>query len=177
MVAADEPKSVSSGESSHTIWSGQFLRWFCFAGVVLLVMMILILMVVGSGESEPEVDPEHRRRRSMFSTLSEASDPDYWMAVNHHDDMSSSSCPDPEVDESEACPQVATPLQYGMFHVYLFMQRNFLRLRHLIQCKAVDLQLIACLLKVLRNYKRNGITTREVEHMTCCIDPSTIWNK
>ena len=38
-------------------------------------------------------------------------------------EMSDASDDDPEVDE--AGPQVNTPLQYGMFHVYLFMQGNF----------------------------------------------------
>ena len=45
------------------------------------------------------------------------------MQLNHHDDMSDSENDGPEVDE--AGPQASTPLQYGMFHVYLFMQGNF----------------------------------------------------
>ena len=76
--------------SSGCLRWAQNLEWPVFE-VVFLAMMILILMVVDSGEFEPEEDPEHRRRRYMVSTLSETSDPDYWMVANHHDDMSRSS--------------------------------------------------------------------------------------
>ena len=90
-------------------------------------------------------------------------DPDEWMALNHHDYSSNSPNSEPEVDA--AGPQVNTGLQYGMYHVYLFMQGCFQRLRHLM---ATDhsMQGRGNLLRILRNYERNGITTGEADHMT-----------
>ena len=75
---------------------------------------------------------------------------------------------DPEVDE--AGPQVATPLQYGMFHVYLFMQGNFHLLRHVMMTdhsmQGRGYAVLTCLLKVLKSYETNGSTAGQVSQMT-----------
>ena len=147
----------------------QILRWVCFAGVMITIILVLVCMVVDeSGDSGSEESPEHRRRRYLFSTMNETSDPEYWMQLNHHDDMSDSENDGPEVDE--AGPQASTPLQYGMFHVYLFMQGNFQRLRHLMQTdhamQGHGYTILTWLLKVLKDYETNAITSGRVRHMT-----------
>ena len=135
------------------------LKRVCFAGMMLTVILVLVCMVADdSGDSDSEEPPEHRRRRYMCSTMSETSDPEYWMQLNHHSDMSDSENDGPEVDETG--PQSDTPLQYGMFHVYLFMQGNFQRLRHLMQTdhamKGRGYTILTWLLKVSKDYGTNG---------------------
>ena len=70
----------------------------------------------------------------------------------------------------EAGPQANTPLQYGMFHVYLFMQGKFQRHRHLMQTdhamQGRGYAILACLLRVLKSIETNGITPGQVDHMT-----------
>ena len=99
--------------------------------------------------------------------MGETSDPEYWMSLHHHESMSSSSNDEPEVDE--AGPVVNNPLQYGMFHVYLFMQGNFRRLRHLMQTdhamQGRGYTILTWLLKLLKDYETNGITAQRVHHM------------
>ena len=107
------------------------LEWFCFALVVISLMAIVFYMMGNTSESESEKDPESRRRRYLFSSIDEVSDPDEWMALNHHNYSSSSQDSEPEVETDAAGPRVETPLQFGMYHVYLFMQGCFQRLRHL----------------------------------------------
>ena len=105
------------------------LEWFRFALVVISLMAIVFYMMGNTSESESEEDPESRRRRYLFSSRDEVSDPDEWMALNHHDYSSSSQDIEPEVETDAAGPRVETPLQFGMYHVYLFMQGCFQRHR------------------------------------------------
>ncbi len=65
--------------------------------MVLAVVAIVVFMVVDTSESESE-DPDSRRRRYLFSSLDEVSDPEEWMALNHHDYSSSSQEAEPEVE-------------------------------------------------------------------------------
>ena len=53
--------------------------------VVISLMAIVFYMMVNTRESESEEDPESRRRRYLFSSLDEVSEPDEWMALNHRD--------------------------------------------------------------------------------------------
>ena len=101
------------------------LEWFCFALVVISLMAIVFYMMGNTSESESEEDPESRRRRYLFSSLDEVSDPDEWMALNHRNYSSSSQDTEPEAETDAAGPRVETPLQFGMYHVYLFMQGCF----------------------------------------------------
>ena len=65
---------------------------------------------------------------------------------------------------------VETPLQHGMYHVYLFMQGCFQRLRHLMQTdhamRGRGYAILYNLLRILRHYERHGIASREADHMT-----------
>ena len=172
-VAVDdsiEPNAISEDGGVDPILNFQTVGLVCFAGVMLALMMALFFMVVDdSGDSGSEESPEARRRRYLFSTISETSDPDYWMQLNHHEGMSDASNDEPEVEVDEAGPQVNTPLQYGMFHVYLFMQGNFQRLRHLMQTdhamQGRGYTVLTWLLKNLKDYETNGITPGRVHHM------------
>ncbi len=125
------------------------------------LVAILFFMVMGTSESESEEDPERRQQRYMFSSLDEVSDPEEWMALNHHNYSSSSR---------DSGPRVETPLQFGMYHVYLFMQGCFQRLRHLTatdhSMQGRGWAILYNLLRILRNYERHGITTGEADHMT-----------
>jgi len=169
-VAVDdssEPNAISEKSGgANSILNFQILKWVCFAGVMLAFMMALFFMVVDEDdEPGPEESPGARQRRYAFSSMSETSDPDYWMEL-HHAEMSDASN-DPEVDE--AGPQVNTPLQYGMFHMYLFMQGNFQRLRHLMQTdhamQGRGYAVLTCMLKVLKSHELNGITAAQSEYM------------
>ena len=146
------------------------LEWFCFGLVVISLMVIVFYMMVNTSESESEENPESRRRRYLFSSLDEVSDPDEWMALNHHNYSSSSQDSEPEVETDAAGPRVDTPLQFGMYHVYLFMQGCFQRLRHLMatdhSMQGRGYAILHNLLRILRNYERHGITSGEADHMT-----------
>ena len=146
------------------------LEWFCFALVVISLMAIVFYMMGNTSELESEEDPESRRRRYLFSSLDEVSDPDERMALNHHDYSSSSQDTEPEVETDAAGPRVETPLQFGMYHVYLFMQGCFQRLRHLMatdhSMQGRGWAILHNLLRILRNYERHGITSGEADHMT-----------
>ena len=146
------------------------LEWFCFGLVVISLMFIVFYMMVNTSESESEENPESRRRRYLFSSLDEVVDPDEWMALNHHNYSSSSQDSEPEVENDAAGPRVDTPLQFGMYHVYLFMQGCFQRLRHLMatdhSMQGRGYAILHNLLRILRNYERHGITSGEADHMT-----------
>ena len=146
------------------------LELFCFALVVISLMVIVFYMMVNTSESESEENPESRRRRYLFSSLDELSDPDEWIALNHHNYSSSSQDSEPEVETDAAGPRVDTPLQFGMYHVYLFMQGCFQRLRHLMvtdhSMQGRGYAILYNLLRILRNYERHGITSGEADHMT-----------
>ena len=172
-VVTDEPNAVTNDVSSDMVGYGQLVRWFCFAGIAVALMAVFVYMMVDNSDSESGENSEARRRRYLFSTLDEVSDPEEWMALNHHDYSSSSRCSqdtEPEVETDAAGPRVETPLQYGMYHVYLFMQGCFQRLRHLMQTdhamQGRGYAILYNLLRVLRNYERHGITSREADHMT-----------
>ena len=171
MDDSNEPNAISNGNGVFNFaMSFQTLRWVCFSGMMLTLMVALFFMVVDDGdESGSEESPETRRRRYIFSSMNETSDPEHWMQLHHHERMSNSSDEEPEVDE--AGPQVNTPLQYGMFHVHLFMQGNFQRLRHLMQTdhsmQGRGYAILTWLLRILKSYETNGITPGQVDlHMT-----------
>ena len=86
------------------------LEWFSFALVVISLMAIVFYMMGNTSESESEEDPESRRRRYLFSSLDEVSDPDQWMALNHHDYSSSSQDIEPEVETDAAGPRVESAI-------------------------------------------------------------------
>ena len=146
------------------------LEWFCFALVVIALIVIVFYMMVNTSESESEENPESRRRRYIFSSLDEVSDPDEWMALHHRNSSSSSQDSEPEVETDGGGPRVDTPLQFGMYHVYLFMQGCFQRLRHLMatdhSMQGRGYAILDNLLRILRNDERHGITSGEADHMT-----------
>ena len=77
---------------------------------------------------------------------------------------------EPEVETDAAGPRVETPLQFGMYHVYLFMQGCFQRLRHLMatdhSMQGRGWAILHNLLRILGNYARHGITSGEADRMT-----------
>ena len=142
------------------------LQWFCFAVVIISLLAIVFCMVGDTSASESEENSESRRRRYLFSSLDEVSDPDEWMALNHHDYSSSSRESEPEVETDAAGPRVETPLQFGMYHVYLFMQGCFQRLRHLM---ATDHSMQRRGWAILHKNKWNLGKTCFLQHLRCCV--------
>ena len=163
VVDTDEPNSaLSLGDEKQTRGFMQLLAWLCFSGVVLAVVAIVVFMVVDTSASESEEDPGSRRRRYLFSSLDEVSDPEEWMVLNHHDYSISSQEAEPEVEVDAAGPRVGTPLQYGMFPAASACDGNRPFYARPWICSAI----LYNLLRILRNYERNGITTGEADHMT-----------
>ena len=60
-------------------------------------------------------------------------------------------------------------IKYGMYHVYLFMQGCFQRLRHVMatdhSMQGRGYAILYNVLRILRDYERNGITTGEADQM------------
>ena len=172
-VVTDEPITSTNDVESDIDGYVWMLKWFCFIGIATSMMSVFVYMVVDTTDSESGENSEARRRRYLFSTLDEVSDPEEWMALNHHDYSSSSHRSqesEPEVETDAAGPLVETPLQYGIYRVYLFMQGCFQRLRHLMQTdhamRGRGYAILYNLLRILRHYERHGITSREADHMT-----------
>ena len=118
-----------------------------------------------SGESEHEGDAEPDQDDICFQHVS---DPDGWMALNRRDGSSSSPNSGPEVDSAGL--EVNTRLQYGLYHVHHFMHGCLQQVRHLMardhSMQGRGYAVPYNLLRILRNYERNGISTGEVDHMT-----------
>ena len=136
---------VVGGESS-TFASGYFTAFiFCFA---LFATMMIAIFAVCFMVPEPEPESSYdgsdsessRRRRYMFVPLEEASDPELWQSLRHHDYSS-----DSEVDEqtSHDEPQVSQggphavlddriPIRPNMVRCYSLLSASFTRLKQLL---------------------------------------------
>ena len=168
-VVADEPNTVHDGGNFFTMMQGQFLRWVCFVVMAVSMMAVFVYMMSDNSESESGEDDESRRNKYLFSSLDEVSNPEEWMAIHHHDYSSGSQSSEPEVETDAVGPMVDTPVQFGMYHVYLFMQGCFQRLRHLMATdhamQGRGWIILYNLLRILRSYERHGITENKTDHM------------
>ena len=89
----------------------------------------------GGDDSESESESA-RRRRYMFTSLSEASDVEYWQSLHHHEISSSDSDVEaPQVALVEA-PQVALderiPLRPSIMRCYILLSASFARLKQVL---------------------------------------------
>ena len=105
-----------------------------FAATCLILMLAFCCM---SGEPDPESPgslasqfsselEEDRRRRYMFTSLSEASDVEYWQSLHHHD-MSDSDEEQPPVELDDRIP-----MRPSILKCYMELSASFTRLKQLL---------------------------------------------
>ena len=110
-----------------------FLFGVVFTATCLIFMLTVCCMM---GEPEPDSsgshaseDEEARRRRYMFTSLSEASDVEYWQSLHHHDGMSDS---EGDIEQPQVELDTRIPLRPSILKCYIILSASFTRLKQLL---------------------------------------------
>ena len=109
-----------------------FLFGGVFAATCLILMPATCCMI---GEPEPDSsgsqasEDEEARRRYMFTSLSEASDVEYWQSLHHHDGMSDSES---DLEQHQVELDTRIPLRPSILKCYILLSASFTRLKQLL---------------------------------------------
>ena len=129
------------GKGLSTFTSGYFtvfiLCFTVFATILIGICSVCFMMPepepessYDGSESESETS---RRRRYMFLPLEEASDPELWQELRHHDFSSDEEIEEPDTVQhtSQIGPDDRIPLRPNMVRCYALLSANFKRLKQL----------------------------------------------
>ena len=114
--------------------SFEFLLFGIVFTATCLIFMFTVCCMMGEPEpdssgSQPSEDEEARRRRYMFTSLSEASDVEYWHSLHHHDGMSDSES---DIEQHQVELDTRIPLRPSILKCYILLSASFTRLKQLL---------------------------------------------
>ena len=133
-----QPLEHVVGKDVSTFASGYFTTFLlCIVFAAILIGIGSVCFVVPEPEPESSYDGSgsefSRRRRYMFVPLEEASDPELWQELRHHEFSSDDNIEEPDV--SQHSPQVGPddriPLRPNMVRCYSLLSASFTRLKQL----------------------------------------------
>ena len=134
-----QPLEHVVGKDLSTFASGYFTAFLlCFTVfVTILIGVCSVCFMMPEPEPQSSYDgsgsESSRRRRYMFVHLGEASDPELWQELRHHESSSDDNIEEPDV--SQHSPQFRLddriPLRPNMVRCYSLLSASFTRLKQL----------------------------------------------
>ena len=134
-----EPNSqLLNSQPLEKVHDGYVSFEFFLFGVVFTATCLIFLLTVCCmmGEPEPDSsgsraseDEEARRRRYMSTSLSEASDVEYWQSLHHHYGMSDSES---DIEQPQVELDTRIPLRPSILKCYIILSASFTRLKQLL---------------------------------------------